>query len=469
MKYDTISVMREKSRHRAAPGHTLGAIFAIELAAVVITAAVLWRGGYESHAAAALGTGLDGPQRFLLLVGLGLLCAELGNEAGRLRRYLGGEIDATSVWCVAGALVLPAGLAVTLVVVLHGHRLVRTSRARPATSCREVFPGATAVLATMLAVGVGALVDPSAELLAHGTRGALAMLAALGAYLAVGHGISTFVLLIETGPREVRCRLRKADDYALELAMMALAVFTAEVVLHAPLITPLTLVVVAVLHRASLVRHLQIAATTDTKTGLLNLVAWRRSAERRPAETGPAPPTRAVLVIDIDRFKTVNDGYGHPVGDAVIRAVAQAILQAVREHDTVGRYGGDEFIALLEDVDARTAQRIAERIQSRIRAVGVAAGPPVTASIGLSIGGCDPDQLDALVREADVALYAAKTAGRDRIRSCPQLSLGGGVARDRLGGNRPGGPDVVLTSSARAAATRPNRCQLSDGGPARHG
>jgi diguanylate cyclase (GGDEF)-like protein len=116
----------------------------------------------------------------------------------------------------------------------------------------------------------------------------------------------------------------------------------------------------------------------------------------------------AVLMLDVDRFKSVNDTRGHPAGDAVLAAVARALRLSLRADDLAGRFGGDEFVALLTDVTAREAQAIAERVVARVR-VDCA----VTVSVGVA---CAPpaQSLDVLVQGADVALYRAKAAGGDR-------------------------------------------------------
>jgi diguanylate cyclase (GGDEF)-like protein len=159
-------------------------------------------------------------------------------------------------------------------------------------------------------------------------------------------------------------------------------------------------------------------AIHDTLTGLYNRVLLRDSARRMFAlddrnETAQV----AALMIDIDLFKRVNDTYGHPTGDRVLQHVAQAITQSVRPSDLVFRYGGEEFLVLLPDVDHTTALTAAERIRSRI-AHPAKECPDVTVSVGVARRHAGEDH-EALVARADLALYQAKSNGRDRIEVAP--------------------------------------------------
>jgi two-component system cell cycle response regulator len=121
----------------------------------------------------------------------------------------------------------------------------------------------------------------------------------------------------------------------------------------------------------------------------------------------------AVAMIDLDRFKAINDAHGHAVGDEALVAAADALRRALRAEDVLGRIGGEEFLALLPDTDDDAAARAAERLRAAVEA---AAGPvPLSASVGYAVleGEEAPDDL---VRRADGALYAAKRAGRNTVR-----------------------------------------------------
>ena len=131
------------------------------------------------------------------------------------------------------------------------------------------------------------------------------------------------------------------------------------------------------------------------------------------------------LMLDIDRFKRVNDSWGHAAGDAVLKELAQRIDAQVRASDVAARYGGEEFIVLLPDTDVDAAEKLAERIRCAIAAspIDLPCGESVTITASIGIAEVSPqpadDDLktlgDSLIARADVALYAAKSAGRDQV------------------------------------------------------
>ncbi len=166
--------------------------------------------------------------------------------------------------------------------------------------------------------------------------------------------------------------------------------------------------------------------TTDKLTGLLDRWAWDNAASEILDQVGDQPTV--LLMLDLDRFKEINDTHGHLAGDAVLRSVASVVRGAVRQMDIVGRYGGhggDEFLVLLPATDIVRGEKVAERILTRVRAAAVTAPSAregtvaitgLTASIGLAGRDHNADHdLCALFRGADAALLHAKQAGRDRI------------------------------------------------------
>lgn len=167
-------------------------------------------------------------------------------------------------------------------------------------------------------------------------------------------------------------------------------------------------------------RKLERVARTDPLTGIPNRrhgeehLALARSAARRHGQ-----PV-SVLFIDVDDFKRVNDELGHQVGDAVLRAVGERIRLGLRTEDVVGRWGGEEFLAVLPMTGLSGAVAVAERLRFAIAGERVQAGAHavgVTVSIGCALGpGVDPT---ALLGEADVALYRAKQAGRNCVAIAP--------------------------------------------------
>ena len=167
---------------------------------------------------------------------------------------------------------------------------------------------------------------------------------------------------------------------------------------------------VALMHAEVEVRQ---DATRDPLTGLANRAALRRRFDELSGQAQQAGGAIGVVVCDIDHFKAVNDTFGHQRGDAVLQAVADELRRAVRESDLVYRLGGEEFLVLLPNAEAFTAEEVAERLRGAIAAARPA-GLDVTVSCGVS--SCADGTAYATVFErADSALYAAKRAGRDRV------------------------------------------------------
>jgi len=181
-------------------------------------------------------------------------------------------------------------------------------------------------------------------------------------------------------------------------------------------------------HRALLTQLVQ-AATVDAKTELLNAAAWRQLAHRELERAARQGTATAVLVIDMDHFKRLNDTYGHLAGDEALKAVGAALSDELRGYDAVGRFGGEEFVALLPAVDATAALGVADRVRCRIERLNVTVNQhaggvtyiAVTATIGVASAWGAAD-LDDLLRDADAALYEAKDAGRNAVRCAPGLA-----------------------------------------------
>jgi len=128
---------------------------------------------------------------------------------------------------------------------------------------------------------------------------------------------------------------------------------------------------------------------------------------------------------DIDHFKSINDRFGHPGGDHVLREVARRLQATFRKEDAVGRYGGEEFVALAVGCEGADAHRLAERFRQAVEREPFAIGTEwldVTTSVGV-VTGAAADGILELVRAADAALYCAKTAGRNQVMAAKALVL----------------------------------------------
>lgn len=161
-------------------------------------------------------------------------------------------------------------------------------------------------------------------------------------------------------------------------------------------------------------RHL---ALFDPLTDLFNRRGFIDLAARELARARRAALPCAVLMMDLDHFKRVNDGFGHLAGDRVLAAFGATLARALRAEDLAGRYGGEEFCAILPGADLAVATRIAERVRAAVCAAPLG-GIPRTTTVSIGVVVCSPDalsSLDAAIARADQALYQAKQAGRNRV------------------------------------------------------
>ncbi|MGA7884399.1 MAG: diguanylate cyclase [Acidobacteriaceae bacterium] len=165
---------------------------------------------------------------------------------------------------------------------------------------------------------------------------------------------------------------------------------------------------------------LRFKASHDSLTSLLNRGAILEQLDRELARCARENLCMAVLLADLDHFKEVNDRYGHPVGDEVLREIASRFAGAIRGYDLVGRYGGEEFLVVLTQCNASGAMTRAEQLRHIIAAapISTAIGQVhMTVSLGvLSSGDWNHPGAELVLREVDVALYAAKAAGRNCCR-----------------------------------------------------
>ncbi|MFS3135810.1 diguanylate cyclase [Gluconacetobacter sacchari] len=166
--------------------------------------------------------------------------------------------------------------------------------------------------------------------------------------------------------------------------------------------------------------ELEMKTRIDVLTHLWNRRAILELAAIEMTRADHAPV--AILMIDIDHFKSINDRLGHPAGDRVLRVVAERLRAGIRPMDAVGRFGGEEFLAILSDIDGVEALNVAERVRRQVARSTIAFDGhriPVTCSIGLALS-ARPDDAESLIRRADQALYRAKRAGRNRVAIAPR-------------------------------------------------
>ncbi|MCF6754175.1 sensor domain-containing diguanylate cyclase [Stutzerimonas stutzeri] len=175
-------------------------------------------------------------------------------------------------------------------------------------------------------------------------------------------------------------------------------------------------------------RELQRLSSTDRLTGLYNRGHWEEILRQDYARHRRHESQSALVMFDIDHFKSINDTYGHQAGDAVIQQVAELIRETMRDCDVAGRYGGEEFVVLLRDTDKQGAFTFAERLRRVVEAHEVQHdGRPIRFTISLGIADLSQPSTGhaQLIEWADSALYASKSAGRNCV------TLHGHAARDQ--------------------------------------
>lgn len=173
--------------------------------------------------------------------------------------------------------------------------------------------------------------------------------------------------------------------------------------------------------------HLSAMSHSDPLTGIANRRAFDAALERTWASSAKGGQPLALLMLDIDHFKRFNDTYGHPAGDAALRKVALAVMEATREDsDMSARLGGEEFAVIVRDGDIRTARAVARRIHESVAALAIPHSASPTGSIlSVSIGAAEAMPIEGgnpeeLIRKADQSLYDAKSTGRNRTGSDPR-------------------------------------------------
>jgi diguanylate cyclase (GGDEF)-like protein len=357
---------------------------------------------------------------------LALAFEEVTRRFGTMRIKLGEHLkaDMTSVWSFAAAIALPPAYTIVLVSALLAYRWLRVQRPAGELGSRKFGAAAIVLLACLAAEATTRDLRPSLPSSAQSLADAIAVVTALIVYTGVARLLVTGALML-LGARG-RDLIGGKDDNLIELATLCLGGMTALAVLHEPWLTALVLLPMSLLQRSAVVKQLEIAATTDAKTGLWTAIAWEELSQRELARSHRDQQPVAVLMLDVDRFKSVNDNFGHMVGDVVLKAVGHHLKTELRGYDLVGRLGGEEFVALLPGVDEPTALLIAERLRASVSQLSLVGYPRlesattdaptvVTVSIGVACSPMHGGELPALMHAADAALYAAKHAGRNRV------------------------------------------------------
>ncbi|HEY5454900.1 MAG TPA: GGDEF domain-containing protein [Acidothermaceae bacterium] len=331
--------------------------------------------------------------------------------------------DGLAVWILPVALLLPPVYVALMVVIPRLYVQIRVWRAQ---TMKFVYSTATLGLAYAAGAEVHRLVLGTAPItwkagqLLGGTRPVLAVLAAIAVWW-VAHNLLVFaVVALTAGRAPVIAFLRNRETHVVDAVAICIGTATAVLwIVHpaaAALLAPAVL-----LMQHQLYSGLRQAVRRDLLTNVSNPQFWREAARREVDRAWASGTNLAVLVIDLDHFKAINDRHGHLAGDDVLAATARAIAAALRPSDLIGRLGGEEFGAVLSGLDLPDAQRAAERVRAHAAATRVRSDRgdwiTVTASIGIAELPTNGNDLTELLDAADTAMYAAKTAGRDTIHT----------------------------------------------------
>lgn len=347
---------------------------------------------------------------FAVLLGGGAASVEatrrLGEPTGVAAR------DLLTAWWLPAAVLLPPVYALLLPAPLA---VLTQWRVRRSVLHRRVLSAAAVGLAyAAAAAGMRALPG-------DGTPGGPAWLAAALSCGAAAVTLNAVLVgaAVRAADPQVRWRdLWSRDDLKLDAVELCTGCVVTVLLGHSLLLVAVALPPVLLLQRGLLHDQLTAAARTDPKTGLLNAVTWEREAAGELARAARSRRPSAVLLVDLDHFKRVNDTHGHLAGDHALRGVADALRGQIRDGDLLGRFGGEEFAVLLVGADEREAARVAERIRAAVADLRVAVpggAARLTASVGAAVVTGGATVIDALAA-ADERLYGAKAAGRDQVQ-----------------------------------------------------
>jgi diguanylate cyclase (GGDEF)-like protein len=363
----------------------------------------------------------------LILLGVLLACTLVAIELTRRMGEPGHTAkDVYGIWEFPIAILLPPLFA--LIAPLP-RIAFQQWRVRRAPLYRRVFTSAANGLAycaaslTFHGLSAGLMGDARGTL-ARGLAWILMVAVSALAYTAVNKAL-ILTAVGGTGPAlDIRRQFFGGETLYNDSAEICIGVLVTYAVAGNPFLAPAALPVVTLLQRS--LRHAQLVTDSraDSKTGLLNAATWERESATEVARAVRTGSPLAVALLDIDRFKAVNDTHGHLVGDQVLREIANTLNSLLRDYDLAGRWGGEEFSVLLPQTRAVDAFRIAERVRASIAALNIlvpatAGAERVQVTISIGVAALDAGsrrQLAELIAAADAALYRAKACGRDQVQ-----------------------------------------------------
>ncbi len=383
----------------------------------------------------------------LALFGLLLACTAASVELSRKSGEQGGVVkDVQGVWELPVAILLPPLYALLAPIVRIG--LVQL-RVRRGPLHRRVFSAAAIGLsygaASVTFHGLsGMLASTTGGTLSRGLVWTLLVAVTVLVRTILNKAmIMTAVKLTNPAARPLKEVFGRESLYN-DGAETCISVLVTYGVAGNIFLAPIALPVVTLLQRS--LRHAQLVndSRTDSKTGLLNAATWELESTAEVARAVRTKTPLAIALLDIDKFKGINDTYGHMVGDQVIKEIARTLNSLLRDYDLAGRFGGEEFSLLLPQTRAVDAFRIAERVRANIAGLSVIApgatgGERVQVTVSIGVAALDSGskrEYADLMAAADAALYRAKAGGRDQVQMISTtrgLSAISGVARGTSG------------------------------------
>ncbi|MFG1360327.1 GGDEF domain-containing protein [Xanthobacter pseudotagetidis] len=342
---------------------------------------------------------------FGISIGVGAAAALIGAPAAPI--FFGKDLSAGAAFWFTTEI---TNAIIVLPVILTAPWPPRLPRLRRPHDIRDLAQRSAPVACLFLSLGLGAFVGgpgavtfPAPALLWCALSYPLFTTVMLTLLVSIWHLIATSLGVFSTHVAQL-----DGSTSADRLAIMLLA------------LGPLTAASINAA-RNDLLKRLEVLATYDALTGALARAAFLERAGRLFLDPVRAAPL-AVLMLDIDRFKGINDTHGHAAGDRALAAVAGAVGRGLRDADLFGRMGGEEFAVILPRASGADAAMVAERLRAAVAAMEIpidgAAPLVLTVSIGVARqSGEGPAQLDRLLGAADRALYEAKNTGRDRVVS----------------------------------------------------
>jgi diguanylate cyclase (GGDEF)-like protein len=355
--------------------------------------------------------------RDVLLAAALVGCAGICQEAARRQGLPDGVTrDLLTVWCLPAALLLPPLYALCAPALAVG---VYQLGARHGPALEQTFRAATLGLAG----GAGSVLFRALGAAGHQRWFAhpvtlAAAVASAGLFVVVSVTLAAVAAHAADPVAGWREAAWNHEHLLLDLAGLCVGILVTIACAVSPALLAVALPPVMLLQRSLPHQQLRVAARADPKTGLLHAAAWQREADTRIRAAQRAGTPVALLLVDIDHFKRVNDLHGHLAGDDVLRAIAAALRQQLGDSDVLGRYGGEEFVVLVPGAEPAGACAVAERLRERVGAQTVHTGDGrlnVTVSVGVAVLPGHGGELFELLASADLALYRAKRLGRNRV------------------------------------------------------